>query len=223
MNSKELSDLYKIRFTEDELPRKNAIWRVICQEFLQKFIKDTDTVVDVACGYGEFLNNINAQKKIAVDLNPDAKKFLNLNVELHNVKATNFASKLNGVLVDVVFTSNFLEHLPDKATLDVFLDEVLLALKAGGKFMILGPNLRYLPGQYWDFYDHHLGLTHLSLSEALKLRGFEVEVCIDRFLPFTTTQGALPTNPCLVWIYLKVPIVWKLLGKQFFIVAKKPI
>lgn len=222
MNSKELSDLYKIRFTEDELPRKNAIWRVICQEFLQKFIKDTDMVVDVACGYGEFLNNINAKKKIAIDLNPDAKNFLNSNVELHNVKATNFVSKLNGVLVDVVFTSNFLEHLPDKPTLDVFLDEVMLALKAGGKFMILGPNLRYLPGQYWDFYDHHLGLTHLSLSEALKLRGFELDVCIDRFLPFTT-QGALPTNPWLVWIYLKVPIVWKLLGKQFFIVAKKPI
>ena len=63
MKSKELSDLYKIRFTEDELPRKNAIWRVICKDFLHKFIKDTDTIVDVACGYGEFLNNINAQKK----------------------------------------------------------------------------------------------------------------------------------------------------------------
>ena len=49
MKSKELSDLYKIRFTEDELPRKNAIWRVICKDFLQKFIKDTDTIVDVAC------------------------------------------------------------------------------------------------------------------------------------------------------------------------------
>lgn len=78
-----------------------------------------------------------------------------------------------------------------------------------------------MPGQYWDFYDHHLGLTHLSLTEALKMRGFEIEVCIDRFLPFTT-QGALPTHPYLVKLYLLFPPVWKILGKQFFIVARKP-
>jgi SAM-dependent methyltransferase len=123
--------------------------------------------------------------------------------------------------VDIVFTSNFLEHLPDKKTLDEFLNQVLIALKPGGQYLILGPNLRYLPGQYWDFYDHHLGLTHLSLCEALKMRGFDIVICIDRFLPFTT-QGALLTHHLLVRLYLKFPFVWKLLGKQFFIVAQKP-
>jgi hypothetical protein len=67
-----------------------------------------------------------------------------------------------------------------------------------------------------------LGLTHLSLSEALELKGFDIQICIDRFLPFTT-QGALPTHPWLVWIYLKLPVAWKYFGKQFFIVAQKPI
>jgi len=219
MNSNELSDLYKIRFTQNELPRKNAIWQVICRDFLQRFIKTSDTVVDVACGYGEFLNNISANKKIAVDLNADALKFLDADIEFHQCKATD----LGLVIIenaDVIFTSNFLEHLPDKKTLDVFLDQVMTALKPGGKYLILGPNLRYLPGQYWDFYDHHLGLTHLSLSEALQLKGFNVQICIDRFLPFTT-QGTLPTHPWLVWAYLKMPFVWKFFGKQFFIVAQK--
>jgi SAM-dependent methyltransferase len=220
MNSNELSELYKIRFAQHELPRKNAIWQVICQEFLQRFIKKSDTVVDVACGYGEFLNNISANKKIAVDLNADAKEFLNADIEFHQCKATDLGSVVAGK-ADIVFTSNFLEHLPNKGTLDVFLDQVMIALKPGGKYLILGPNLRYLPGQYWDFYDHHLGLTHLSLSEALQLKGFNIELCIDRFLPFTT-QGALPTHPYLVWAYIKIPFVWKLLGKQFFIVAQKP-
>ena len=55
----------------------------------------------------------------------------------------------------MVFTSN-LQHLPDKATLELLLDQALLAMKPGGRLLILGPNLRYLPGQYWDFYDHHL-------------------------------------------------------------------
>lgn len=220
MDSNDLSELYKIRFAQAELPRKNAIWKVICANFLQRFVKPSSVVVDVACGYGEFLNNIVADRKIAVDLNLDAKKFLDPQIEFHQRKATELAAVAPGI-ADVVMTSNFLEHLPDKKVLEEFLDQVLAALKPGGRYLILGPNLRYLPGEYWDFYDHHLGLTHLSMCEVLQLRGFRIELCIDRFLPFTT-QGALPTHPWLVWIYLKVPLVWKLLGKQFFIVARKP-
>ena len=219
MDSNELSDLYRIRFAEAELPRKNAIWKVICGDFFQRYIGAGDTVVDVACGYGEFLNNIKASRKIAVDLNADAPKFLDPAVEFHLRKATELSSVVTNA--DVVFTSNFLEHLPDKGTLDEFLEQVKLSRKSNGKYIILGPNLRDLPGQYWDFYDHHLGLTHLSLKEALQLKGFNVEICIDRFLPFTT-QGALPTHPALVKAYLKMPLAWKLLGKQFFLVARKP-
>lgn len=221
MDGHHLSDLYKIRFSSDELPRKNAIWQVICQIYLQRFIKSSDTVVDVACGYGEFLNNIAAGKKIAVDLNPDAQRYLKPDIEFHQCKATSLGSVVNGS-ADVVFTSNFLEHLPNKDVLDEFLSQVMVALKPGGKYIILGPNLRYLPGKYWDFYDHHLALTHVSLREALHLKGFNIDVCIDRFLPYTT-QGALPTHPLLVKIYLNLPVVWKMFGKQFFVVARKPL
>lgn len=221
MDSDKLQNLYEIRFARGYLPRKNAIWQVISKVFLQPFIKSSDTVVDVACGYGEFINNVSAYRKIAVDLNSDAKHFLGDDVEFHQGSATVLSGIITGD-ADIVFTSNFLEHLPDKLTLDIFLDQVMLALKPGGRYLILGPNLRYLPGQYWDYYDHNLGLTHLSLSEALKLKGFKISICIDRFLPFTT-QGALPTHPWLVWIYLKTPIIWRFLGKQFFIVATKPL
>ena len=221
MTSTDLSKLYKIRFAQAELPRKNAIWKILCSYFFQKFIKTSDTIVDVACGHGEFINNIQASNKIGIDLNPDTPKFLGKNIQFQTCSATELASVITGT-ADIIFTSNFLEHLPNKQTLNLFLDQVLLALKPGGKYLILGPNLRYLPGQYWDFYDHHLGLTHLSLSEALQLKGFHIDLCVDRFLPFTT-QGALPTHPWLVWLYLKVPFAWKFLGKQFFIVAQKPL
>ncbi len=220
MDSSELSELYKIRFTDDQLPRKEAIWQVICKHFLQKFIKPSDTVIDVACGYGEFINNISANKKIAVDLNKDSVNFLHSDIEFHRCKATTMSEVISNK-ADILFTSNFLEHLPDKNTLDIFLSQVMIALKPGGKYLVLGPNLRHLPGQYWDYYDHHLGLTHVSLCEALRMKGFNIQLCIDRFLPFTT-QGALPTHPWLVRIYLKLPFVWKFLGKQFFIVAQKP-
>lgn len=221
MDSSDLSRLYNARFPKSEMQRKNAIWRVICNGFLQRFIAPTDTVIDIACGYGEFLNNINAGKKIAVDLNAEAKRYLDAGIEFHQLHATEFAS-IVASRADVVFTSNFLEHLPDKRALELFLDQVLLALKPEGTYLVLGPNLRYLPGQYWDFYDHHLGLTHLSLMEVLQMKGFQIETCIPRFLPFTT-QGALPTHPFLVWMYLRLPAIWKILGKQFFIVARKPV
>lgn len=159
--------------------------------------------------------------KIAVDLNPETRKYLTADVEFHQRRATELGAIIEGG-ADAVFTSNFLKHLPDKHTLDLFLDQVMITLKSGGKYLILGPNLRCLPGKYWDFYDHHLGLTHLSLSEALQLKGFEIQLCIGRFLPFTT-QGTLPTHPFLVWAYLKLPLAWRLFGKQFFIVARKPL
>jgi SAM-dependent methyltransferase len=219
MSGDNISELYRVRFSEAQLPRKNAIWKVLCTRYFQNLIDPSSTVVDVACGYGEFLNNIVARKKIAVDLNPDAPKFLDSTVEFYHCQATELGRVVTGV-ADAVFTSNFLEHLPDKDVLDEFLDQVLIALKPGGRYIILGPNLRYLPGKYWDFYDHHLGLTHLSLSEALQVKGFIIETCIDRFLPFTT-QGALATHPWLVRIYLMFPLMWRFLGEQFLIVARK--
>lgn len=219
-NGKDLADLYRIRFHEDFLPRKIEIWKVLCKDFFQKFVAQEDVVVDVACGYGEFINNIQAGKKIGIDLNPDSTKHLSPEVEFHAISAGALET-LGEARANVLFTSNFLEHLPDKTTLNSFLDQVFCVLKPGGRYLILGPNLRYLPGEYWDFYDHHLGLTHLSLCEALELKGFKIEKCVDKFLPYTT-QGSLPTYPFLVKLYLMTPFAWKFLGKQFFIIATKP-
>lgn len=215
-----ISKLYQARFSERELERKNAIWQVICKDYLQQFILPDALVVDIACGYGEFLNNISAATRIGIDLNPDSEKFLGTEIEFHNCNALNVAGLVKGQ-ADFVFTSNFLEHLPNKKTLDSLLEEVFKALKPGGIFLIIGPNLRYLPGEYWDFYDHQLGLTHLSLAEALKLQGFDLDLCVDRFLPYTT-KSALPTHPFFVKCYLRIPIAWKIFGKQFLLIATKP-
>jgi SAM-dependent methyltransferase len=215
-----LANLYRHRFPEDELPAKHAIWRVLCAGFFQKFVRPTDVVLDLACGYGEFINNIAAAEKHAVDLNPDSPRFVESTVSFHKIPATDLSEIANNTM-DVVFTSNFLEHLPDKTALGVVLAEVRRVLKPGGRFLILGPNIRYLPGAYWDFFDHHLPLTHNSLAEALALSGFEVDDVIDRFLPYTT-RSRLPQSAFLVSLYLKIPLAWRFLGKQFFICARKP-
>jgi hypothetical protein len=66
-----------------------------------------------------------------------------------------------------------------------------------------------------------LPLTHATIAEGLAISGFEVDLIIDRFLPYTA-KSALPKHPRLVQAYLKVPLMWKLLGGQFFVVGHKP-
>lgn len=216
-SSQELPELYRNRFEARTLARKRAIWKAICRGFLQRFVGPGDTVLDLACGYGEFINAIRAGHKIAIDLNEDSRDFVEPDVDFRLMPATSVA-KLGPGTADVVFCSNFLEHLPDKSALEGLLDQVATVLKPGGRFLILGPNLRYLPGRYWDFYDHQLGLTHLSLAEALHLHGFHLDLCLDKFLPYTT-KTALPTHPLLVGLYLRLPLAWRVMGRQFFLAA----
>jgi SAM-dependent methyltransferase len=220
MDQDKLAALYRNRFPQQELERKAAIWEVLCRHYFQRFVPPGATVVDLACGYGEFINHIDAGEKVAVDLNGDSRSRLAADVRFEQISALEIASLGRGS-ADLVFTSNFLEHLPDRQALEQLLDQLLEVLRPGGRFLVLGPNLRYLPGAYWDFYDHTLGLTHLSLCEVLALKGFGIETCIDRFLPYTT-RGALPTHPALVRAYLAVPLAWRLLGRQFFVAAKTP-
>ena len=85
----------------------------------------------------------------------------------------------------------------------------------------MGPNIRYLAAEYWDFYDHYLPLSHLSLEEGLVQAGYDVITIIPRFLPYTTKSG-LPTWPVLVRLYLRCPPLHRLFGKQMFIVAVRP-
>lgn len=215
----ELQKLYRHRFDANELPKKLAIWRVLCNDFFSRFVRGSDTVIDVGAGYCEFINNIECGKKIAIDLNPDVRTFAGKDVEVRNESCTNIASLAEGS-ADVVFMSNFLEHLPSKQLVFDTLAEARRVLKAGGRLMILQPNIRYLPGEYWDFFDHHTPLTDRSLAEALANLDMDLEVVVPRFLPYTT-KSRLPQAPFLVRLYLRVPLIWPLLGKQAFLVARK--
>jgi SAM-dependent methyltransferase len=220
LRSMELLKLYRHRFDPADLPNKARIWSVLCRRFFSRFVQPTDTVVDVGAGYCEFINHIHAGRRIAVDLNPDVRNFAAAGIEVINEPCTALAS-LAGDSVDVVFMSNFLEHLPDKATVLATLAEARRLLRPGGRLLILQPNIRYLPGAYWDFFDHHTALTDRSLCEALELLDMRIEVVIPRFLPYST-KSRLPQAPIFVSLYLSVPIVWRWMGKQAFISARKP-
>ena len=216
----DVSALYDIRFNQTGVEKRRAVWRVLCQSFFSKLVPADATILDIACGYGEFINQIPAKKKYAVDLNTDSPTHLNADVEFHLTPATDLSALPQG-LFDVVFTSNFLEHLRDKSQLDIVMAQVMGLLKPGGKFIVVGPNIRYAYAEYWDFYDHYLPLSHLSLVEAMMLAGFQPEQVVDRFLPYTMNNGA-PTADFIIKTYLKLPLAWKIFGKQFLVVGRKP-
>ena len=164
---------------------------------------DEDAVIlDLGCGWGEFSNNILARKKYAMDLNPDTAEHLNANVELIAQDCAQ-TWPLADRSLDVVFTSNFLEHLPRKLDIERTVDEVRRCLKPGGIFIALGPNVRLLPGEYWDFWDHHVQISDRSLAELLTMNGFNIVEQHAGFLPYTMSDGRQP-NLLLVKLYLKI-------------------
>lgn len=211
---------YRQRFAQAGEYR-NALWQVLCADFFQRYVDTNAVLLDLGCGWGEFSNNIRAGRKYAMDMNPDAAQMLNADVELI-LQDCSRPWSLEDESLDVVFTSNFLEHLPDKESIERTIEEVKRCLKPGGVLIALGPNVRLLPGEYWDFWDHHVQISDRSLAELLTLNGFSVREQHAGFLPYTMSEGSNP-NLLLVKLYLRLRFAWKLLGKQFLIVADKPL
>lgn len=216
--SEKLQRMYQVRFKERQAYR-NEVWSALTRDYFQQFIRPKDVVLDLGAGYGEFINHIRCWKKYAMDLNPDTTHLVNADVEVL-LQDCSKPWSLPSNSLDVVFTSNFFEHLPDKDALARTLREAERCLKSGGRLIAMGPNIKYVPGIYWDFWDHHVPLTEQSLSEAMMLEGFSIEKCLDKFLPFTMVNG--PRYPVFfVSAYLRLPLVWRILGKQFLVIGKK--
>ena len=123
--------------------------------------------------------------------------------------------------VDVIFTSNFFEHLPTRETLEKTVAHAFAALKPGGKLIAMGPNIRLLPGEYWDFWDHHLPLSERSLGELLTNTGFTMQLSHPRFLPYSMVDAPRYPTAFLSW-YLRLPFFWRFFGRQFLLAATKP-
>jgi ubiquinone/menaquinone biosynthesis C-methylase UbiE len=216
----DLSKIYHERFVTSGLDRRNAVWRSLCRHYFDRFVEPTDRVLDIACGYGEFINNIRAKAKFAIDMNPECASHLDPDVIFFNEAATNLA-KIPDNSINVAFSSNFLEHLDSKNDVMLLLREAYRVLAPGGQMIFLGPNIKYAYREYWDFFDHYLPLSESSVSEALTVAGFKLGLVIPRFLPYTMNNNA-PTHDLLILAYLRLPIVWRWLGKQFLVVARKP-
>lgn len=210
---------YKLRFASNEAYRQQ-VWKILCSNFFSSYI-DTATarVLDVGAGWGEFINNIEAGEKFAIDLNPETRERLSKGIGFLHQDCSQPWDMESGYL-DLVFTSNFLEHLNDKSSIERTVAESYRCLKDGGLFICMGPNIKAVPGAYWDFWDHNIPLTELSCVELLQMKGFTIERCTGRFIPYSMSTKFNPPL-ALMRLYLRLPLLWPLFGKQFLIVGRK--
>lgn len=215
-----VENYYKVRFKDNELLKRRLLWKTLCFLFFQKYISKTDIVLDIGAGYCEFINNIKCYKKIALDLNPSTKRLANKDVEVLQINAFKIPFKFYGK-VDIIFMSNFLEHLHSKEEVIELLSICNKILKKKGKLLLLQPNINLVKESYWDFIDHIIPLNTNCIKEALEIGGFKIEKFIEKFLPYSTKNRLLPKNKILIKLYLKIPSFIRPFAGQSFVLAIK--
>jgi SAM-dependent methyltransferase len=212
-------DVYASRFSDADAARKDLVWREIAR-FLQRYIARDARVLDLACDRGDFIRNIEAAEKWAADMR-DVSAHLPASMRFVQCDCLEIADVVPAGHFDVVFMSNYLEHLRSSEEVVAQLAAVAGVTRPGGRVIVLQPNVRLVGGRYWDFIDHRVALTEKSLAESAALAGFETERMITRFLPYTT-KSRLPQAGRLVRAYLAFPPAWLLLGKQTLYVGRRP-
>jgi SAM-dependent methyltransferase len=215
-----LDRLYASRFPEREREAKAQLWRTLCDAFFARYVPREGTVLDLGAGYCDFVNNVRAARRIAVDLNPDMPSFAASGVETHLLPLERVGDAVEPGSIDLAFASNVFEHVRGPDALLEILAGVRTALKPGGRLVVMQPNVRLVGGAFWDFFDHTLPLTEKGMVEALTVAGLRVVECRARFLPYTT-KSRLPQWPILVRLYLALPPAQWLLGKQMLVVAER--
>ena len=153
--SQRVDAIYAKRFPEadaDHAEWRRDLWKVLVKGFFARWIPSDGAVLDYGCGAGEFINAVQARRRIGVDAREPARETLDAEIEFR-VPAGVHIPQIEDGSVDVVFCSNLLEHLPDRETVTALLLELRRVLRPDGRLLVLGPNLRYTGGAYWDFLD----------------------------------------------------------------------
>jgi hypothetical protein len=210
--------LYEYRFRHVDQGRRSLAWGEISRA-IYEWLGRPERILDPAAGMCEFLNAVPAPERWGVDAvkyeqaePAEAVRLIISDIMQADLPASYF---------DGIFVSNFLEHLNNPDDIAAFLDKMWCCTRPGGRLAVIGPNFRYCSREYFDCADHRVILTEQSIAEHLYAAGFEILRAWPRFLPYSFT-GRLPAHPSLVRGYLRLPIAWSLLGKQFLVIGRRP-
>ncbi|MDQ6838318.1 MAG: class I SAM-dependent methyltransferase [Actinomycetota bacterium] len=209
--------LYNYRFRGVDQAVRQSVWNEIAAD-IHRRMGSPRRILDPAAGRCEFVNALSGTERWVVDA-VDQADFRDPAVKA--IIADIVDVDLPTDYFDGIFVSNFLEHLATQEAVAQVLVKLRSSALPGGRIAVLGPNFKYCAREYFDCADHTLALSHVAVAEHLHAAGFEVSVIIPRYLPFSF-RGVLPPSPTLTRTYLRLPLAWKLLGKQFLVLATKP-
>ena len=209
------SRLYEYRFQGVDQRARQAVWDEIAP-FVWARMGSPRRVLDPAGGRGEFVNAVPAEEAWLVDVVDYPERATNPRVRI--VIGNVLDVELPAAYFDGVFASNLLEHFRSPGEVGAFLERMREVLAPDGVLALMGPNFKYCARDYFDCADHLLALTHVSVEEHLFAAGYRVTEVIPRFLPFSF-RSRLPASPALTRLYLRVPALWRLQGKQFLVLA----
>lgn len=207
------ADYHETHFERD--PKRSVLWKALWRYYFSRRIGADETVLDLGCGYGGFINNVDVRRRIALDIWPDVARRLDPGVEAIVAPATDLSSIEDGA-IDYAFASNLFEHI-SKPDLAAVLDGLKRKLSARGRLTMLQPNYRYCSAEYFDDYTHITVWSHVSLADFLRSNGYEVLEVRPKFTPLTV-KSSLPVWGPLIGAYLMSPI--KPMGKQMLLSAR---
>jgi SAM-dependent methyltransferase len=196
-----------------ELRGRRNVWRSIAR-YVRRDAPNVETMIELGAGYCDFINAFPADKKIAFDLNPEMQAHAAPGVDLRIEDATALASVSNES-VDLIFASNFLEHLSGEE-IDSLLSRCAEVMKPEGKLILVQPNHRLCAEHYFDDPTHKTLFDDANICEWLAQYGFRTRKLIPGFLPFSM-NGRLPKSGILTSFYLMSP--WKPWAAQMYVVA----
>jgi SAM-dependent methyltransferase len=207
------SGYHDSRLAHDE--RRDTVWKALWRYYFRKIVPSDGCVLDMGCGYGEFINNVIARRRIGLDTWNGISEHLAPGVEPVVGSVTDLSGIEDGS-VDFAFASNLFEHIPQADFVRV-LEQLRGKLSDGGTLTLLQPNYRYAAREYFDDYTHVAVYSHISLADFLAANGYEVLEVRPRFLPLTV-KSRLPVSPLLIGLYLRSP--FKPMGKQMLLRAR---
>jgi SAM-dependent methyltransferase len=200
-----------------EDPARAVVWKVVAGH-LSDLVPPSAHVLEIGAGYCEWINNVVAARRVAVDIWPDIVKYAAPGVETIVLDVSRDLGTLGASVFETVLASNILEHF-EPAIAATVVESLGGLLKPGGRLIVIQPNFKYASKHYFDDYTHRAVFTDVSLPNLLRAHGFGIERVEPRFLPYSMRGTRLPIRAWTVRAYLRSPI--KPMAGQMLVVASK--
>ena len=198
-------------------PARRLVWQAVAR-YLSPLVPADAAVLEIGAGYCDWINQVRAARRVAVDIWPELPAHVASGVEARVLDVASALPSLGAATFDVVLASNLLEHFsPDDVGSVV--DHVGGVLRRGGRFIIVQPNFRYAWRRYFDDYTHRSVFTDVSLPALLTAHGFRINSVHAKFLPYSLQRARVPITSALVTAYLHSP--FKPMAGQMLVVGSK--